>query len=92
MLGGELVVAPQIEVALLVAGRKQIADLRADTGDLRFEIAEDCAFAAVAGKLPEEIAGEADLELGGQELRRAPVDVAVDAVLIVGVLDSRNCR
>ena len=51
MLGGELLVDLQIEIALQVADRKDEADLRTEADNTRLEGAEGVAGAAVAGEL-----------------------------------------
>jgi hypothetical protein len=50
------------------------------------EAAYPVAGAAVATDLLVHVAHESDLKLLGQELRRAPIEVHVDAVLVLGRL------
>ena len=50
------------------------------------------AGAAVATDFFVNVADQSDLKLLGQELRRAPIEMHVDAVLILGRLVLRNCR
>src|SRR5262245_478749 len=87
---GEFAVSLQVEISLqLVADRKDVANLRADSGHPRPEAADAITGAAVAAEFLIEITHEPHLPLLGQELRRAPVEVHVDAVLILrgGVLE-----
>ena len=66
-------------------GCSRSADRRRTRG---FEAADAVTGAVVAGKLLVGVADEADLPLLGEELRRAPIEVHVDAVLVlrVGIL------
>src|SRR5439155_233579 len=59
-------------------------DSGSDANHLRLEAAHAVAGAAIAPDLFVDIADETDLELLGQELRRAPIEMHVDAVLILG--------
>src|SRR6266508_711236 len=86
ILRGELLVALQIDVALQVTDRKDEAELRADADHLRLEAADPIAGTAVATDLLVHVAHESDLKLLGQELRRAPIEMHVDAVLVLGRL------
>ncbi len=70
---------------MLLADRKDEADLRTDAEHPALELAEPRSGAVVAGELLEQIARHADLHVLAEELRRAPVDVKIDAVLVVGV-------
>jgi hypothetical protein len=85
VLSLELPVSLQVEIALHVPDRKNVADLRADPEHARFEVAERRARAAVAGELLIGVADQADVKLLGQELRRPPVEMPVDTVLVVQV-------
>jgi hypothetical protein len=91
VLRGKLAVVLQIEIALQVADRKDETELRPDTGHLRLEATDAVAGAAVAADLLVHVAHHPDLKLLGQELRRGPVEMHVDAVLILGrlVLEGR---
>src|SRR5262245_26119875 len=82
VLRAELAVALHIEVSLHVADRKQESELRTDAEHARLEVAER-ARSAVAGELLIRIADQADMDLLGDKLRKAPVDMGIDAVLIV---------
>ncbi len=89
MVGIDLLVDLQIEIALLVAGRKDETDLRTDADDARLEIAEYGAGAAVAGDLLIDIADQPEMHLLGDEVRQSRVEVGVNAVLVlqVGILE-----
>src|SRR6516225_11240435 len=63
--------------------RKNIADLRADTDDARFEGAQHWSTTAVAGELLVEVADKADLQLFGQKLRSTPIKMGIDAAGIL---------
>src|SRR5262249_32901013 len=62
------------------------SELRTHADHLRLEAADAIAGAAVATQLSVDIADETDLKLLGQELRRAPIEMHVDAVLLLGRL------
>ena len=62
------------------------SELRADPNHPRLEAAHSIARAAVATDLLVDIAHQSGLKLLGQELRRAPIEMHVDAVLILGRL------
>src|SRR6267142_5879850 len=79
----ELAVSLEIEIALHVADRKQEPDLGADANHLGLEAADTVARTAVAAELLVDIAYEANHDLLRQELRCTPVEVHVDAVLIL---------
>jgi hypothetical protein len=64
----ELAIALQVEVSLHACHGKNIADLRTDTDDARFEGAQHWSTAAVAGELLVEISDKADLQSLGQKL------------------------
>jgi hypothetical protein len=67
------------------ANREEEPDLWANAGHTSLKIAELCAGAAVAGELLKEIAGKPDLDILAHELRCGPVDMKVDAVLVLQV-------
>ena len=54
-------------------------------GHARFKRTKRRAEAAVAGDLLEKVADSADVELLRQEVRRARVEMEVEAVLVVGM-------
>jgi hypothetical protein len=63
--------------------------LRANPNDSRLEIAEYGGRSAIGGELLVEIADSPDVHLLGDELGQAPIEVPVDAILIVcfGILE-----
>src|SRR5438132_881541 len=73
ILLAEFPIALDVHIALFLADREEIAELRADARDVRLESAEGCAGAAVAGQLVVKIAGDSDVGLLVQELRRGPI-------------------
>src|SRR5215510_3569188 len=84
VLGAEFLVALEVQIALkLGAERNDVADLRADAEHLRLEAADPVAGPAVAGELLVGVADEAELQLLGDELRGGPVEMHVDAVLVL---------
>ena len=85
MLGREFLVDLQVEIALQFSDRKQKAGLRTNTDDTRLEIAECRAGSAVAGELLIIIADQPQMHLLGHEAREPPIQVRVDAVLILQV-------
>jgi hypothetical protein len=81
--GVEFAVSFEVHVALHPGDGEEIADLRADPDDARLERSELRARSAVAGQLVIDISYRADLKARRQELRRAPVEMRVDAVLVL---------
>ena len=69
---------------IMFVDRRDVADLRPDTGHARLEATDLVARPAVARDLIEQISGHANLPLLGQELRRCPVEMKVDSTLVVG--------
>ena len=67
-----------------VSDRKKVSDLRTDANDARLEGTNLVARTAVTRNLIVDVADQSYQHLLGQELRRAPVEVKVDAVLIIG--------
>ena len=69
--------------------REDISELRTDAENARAEAAEHRRLAEVVGDLLVGIADEADEDLLGQELRHAPVEMEIDAALVlrVGILE-----
>src|SRR6266487_3825796 len=86
VLRGKFAVVLQIEIALKVPDRKDEAELRANPNDLRLKATDAVAGAAVAADLLIDVAYRSDLKLLSQELRRGPIEMHVDAVLILGRL------
>jgi hypothetical protein len=62
------------------------SELRANADDLRLEATHAISGATVATDLFVDIADQPNLELLGQELRRAPITMHVDAALVLGLL------
>src|SRR5215469_16500372 len=62
---------------------KEVAELRSDTADPRLERTDLVTRSAVAAHLMVKVAGGAHEQILGQELRCAPVQVSVRAVLII---------
>ena len=88
----EFPVAFEIEIALHIADRKQISDLRANANHARLEAPDTVAGTAVARQLIVKVTDGADKNLLRQILRSSPVDVKVDAVLIIRTRIYPNCR
>src|SRR5437868_9934188 len=86
VLGTEFIETFQIDIGLHLAGRDEIADLRPDAEDTRLEITERGAVTIIAGELLVVIAGDAGMDLLGQEFRGGQNEMAVYAVLVVRVL------
>src|SRR5262245_7955026 len=86
VLRREFLEAFKVHVALpLSVDWKDVANLRSNTTDTCLKAAEAVAGASVTGNLLIPVTRQAELELLGQELRCSPVNVHVDAVLILGV-------
>src|SRR5580704_16140553 len=85
MLFVEFLVTLHIQIALHVANRKDEADLWTDSDHAGLEISKSVPASAVTGKLLVEITDSAYVNLFRQELRHSPVEVPVDAVLIIRV-------
>ena len=61
------------------------AGLRSDAEHPRLEGADPVAPSAVARELVVDISDQADVQLLGQKLRGSPIQMPIDAVLIIGV-------
>ena len=84
VLVGEFPIAFEIEITLRLGSQgNDESELRAGADDLRLEAADAVAGAAVATDLLVDVADDTDLELLGQELRRSPIEVHIDAILIL---------
>src|SRR5262249_44871298 len=80
----EFAIGLQIDIPLhLVSDREEVAELRTDANHPRLEAADAIAGAAVAADLLIEVTHKADLNLLAQELRHAPIEVHVDAILVL---------
>src|SRR5579862_5861102 len=82
----EFAVGFDIQISLHVSDREEISDLRADTDDSRPETAQDRTLAKIVGDLLIEIANQANEDLFREKLRRAPVEMEINAVLILSSL------
>src|SRR6476660_9490221 len=83
ILCGKLSVSLEIEIALHVTDRKEESDLGPDANHLGLEAADTVAWTAVAAEFLVDIAHEANHDLLRHELRCTPVEMHVDAVLIL---------
>src|SRR5271154_1276206 len=81
----ELLIALEVQICLFISEWEDVPDLRADADDARHEGTDMVAAAAVAGQLVVHIAYRSDQQLLGKELRCAPIEMKIDAVLIVGI-------
>ena len=80
----DIPVAAQVQIAFVsLPGRKEEADLRADADRGALVVAELRAEAAVAGDLLIDIAGQPEVNALADELRRRPVEIEVDAILVL---------
>jgi hypothetical protein len=84
-VGVELPIAFAVHISLIGPERKYITDLRTDADDTRHERADVVATATIPGELVVHVSHRADQQLLGEELRRAPVQMGIDAILIVGI-------
>src|SRR6516162_316604 len=76
----EFPVASEIEITLRLGGQgNDESELRPRAHHLRLEAAHAVAGAGVATDLLVDVANQSDLNLLGQELRRAPIEMHVDA-------------
>src|SRR6202453_3152855 len=83
--GVELAIGPQAQKAFQVSHRENISDLRTGTEHACSEPAQNRALAAVIGNLLKGITGHADEKLLREEVRGAPVEMEIDAALVLGV-------
>src|SRR6201999_1188055 len=70
---------------LHVAERKGISDLRPDPENARPESAKNGVLAGGVGKLLIGVAGNADEKLLGEKVGDTPVEMEVDAVLVLRI-------
>ena len=84
ILGPKLFIAAQIRVPLVTADGEHVANLGTYGGHVRFERPHQVAAAAVGSELVVDIASNANLPVRGQELGCRPVEMRIDAVLVVG--------
>src|ERR1019366_1322429 len=86
VFGTKLKIRLHAQETLLSVERKNVSQLGTDRKHPRLKRTDFVAGAAVSGDLIVGVTNEADKELLGQELRRAPVQMEVDAALILGGL------
>jgi hypothetical protein len=84
LLGVEFAIAFEIDIRLHCAERDYVPNLGPNTHDPRLETADPVASATVATDLIVNVANYPNLELLGQKLRRAPVEMHINATLILG--------
>src|SRR6516165_3935285 len=77
-------IRPDVHVSLELAHGDGVTELPTGARNARLKATDPIAGPAIAARLIVEIAHQADLELLGQEPRRAPVQMDVDAALIFG--------
>src|SRR5476649_1084496 len=84
----------EVDVTLKgLAEGENVAKLRPDAEHLRLETADTVARAAVAADFSVDVAYHTHLNLLGQELRCTPIEVQVDAVLILCcIIDEIICK
>src|SRR6185369_14430860 len=98
VLSSKFAVALKVQVSLpFFADRNDIADLWSNADHARLKAPDAIARAAVAGQLLVPIANKSDLPLLGQELRCTPIQMHIDAVLIIRipvfeVVSEAECR
>src|SRR6185436_5107732 len=86
VLGGKFAVTLQVQITLNIVGDgKEIADLRTNARDSRFEIAEPRPGTAIAADLLVQIADEADLNVGFDEDGRAQIQMKIETAAIIRV-------
>jgi hypothetical protein len=83
MMCVKLPIGFEVEITLHVLHRKEKRHLRADSNHSCLKRTKRREAAAVGGKLVVEIAYHPKRKLLRQELRRPPVEVPIDAILII---------
>src|SRR5690242_10003974 len=83
ILGAEFLVAAQVQFELNPAKREVVSELRAHADDLRLERAVSGASTAIGSQLVVEVAGGADINVLGQGIGCAPVQMAINAALVL---------
>src|SRR4030081_2616441 len=84
--GLKLEVGLQTQISLLTGDRENVADLTTDREDSGLECTDPVAGTAIRADLVIGVSNEADKELLRQELRCAPIQVEIDAALVLGGL------
>lgn len=85
VLGGEFAISFQPEKRVVIADLEDVSQLRTYAEDARAESAKCRGLAEVVGELLVGVTDEADKELLRQETRDAPIEVEINAALILGV-------
>src|SRR5229473_5743166 len=83
--GVEFAIPLHAHKCLVVTNRENMSKLRAEAEDARAEAAEHGRLAEVVGDLLIGITDEADEHLLRQEVRHAPVEMEIDAALVLCV-------
>src|SRR5258708_3535838 len=83
VFGGEFAISLQAEECLIISDREDVSDLRAEAQHARTEAAQNRILTKIVSDLLVGITDEADEQLFRQEVRRAPVEMEVDAALII---------
>src|SRR6185437_14544465 len=81
----EFAVGSQTQKALHVSHGENISDLRTGAEYARSESAQNRILAEIVGYLLKGVTGHADEKLLREEVRGAPVEMEIDAALILGV-------
>src|SRR6267143_6844100 len=81
----EFAISFQAQKCLIVPNRENISNLRANAENARAEAAESGRLTEVVCDLLIGIADEADEDLLRQELRHAPVEMEIDAALVLSI-------
>src|SRR5437016_4882906 len=84
VFGAKLKIGLHAQKALLASNRENVSQLRTDREHPRVERTEPIAGAAVTSNLVIGISNKANKELLGQELRCPPVQMEINAALILG--------
>ena len=84
VLSSELPITFQVQIPLHIPYRKKEPYLWADAGDTGFETSDAISGPTVTSDLVVEIADSSSKKLFRKKLRRTPVHMQVNAVLIVG--------
>ena len=78
-------VSLEVQITLVITDWEYVAELRANADDARQEGAHVVAAATVTRELIVDIAHRADEQLLCEKLRCTPIEVEVEAVLILGI-------
>src|SRR5262249_45988971 len=86
VLDGKIPVSLQVEIALIAFGyRDDETDLRTDSNGAGLEWPQLRPRPAIARELLKEITDQSNMDVLAYELRCAPVEVEVDAVLVLQI-------